>query len=268
MGEIYVGSSTHERTPKQVLNTETVDAFDGLKTATERSKQGLGTAVFCSHNMKSDMLAALLMLKKVPEFKDKDFVLPMNSMLYKAYWPAEKLLGITLVPVHSPEVRKKHAKSKNKTTLRELSLLDRIAVPKDDVLEAEPALQKYLAASKQALERGGIVVVAPQAQGNLDKLDLTHPRKTFSKFINYMNTQLPGDYSVLPIGVSYPESARLKRPQSGVHKASERMRLEIGKCYTREDVSKAVVDSDGNADLWMYSQIASLLPEEAVKRKS
>lgn len=251
---------------QRLLRTETHDAFGGLQTAIERSKQGIGTAVFCSHNMKNDMLAALTMLKKVPEFKDKEFVLPINSMLYKAYWPGETLMGVTFIPVHSPEVRRKHALAKKeKTTLKELSIMDRITVPRDDVLDVETTLQRYLAASKNALEHGGIVIIAPQAQGNLDKLDMTHQRKTFSKFWKYMNQYPQLDYSLLPMGVSYPRLARLGRPQKGTH-FGERMRIDVGKCYTSKSVSQAVAESGVNPDLWMYSQIASLLPSLAVKR--
>lgn len=252
---------------QRLLRTETHDAFGGLQTAIERSKQGLGTVVFCSHNAKNDMVAALTMLKKIPEFKDKEFVLPMNSMLYKAYWPGEKLMGITLIPVHSPEVRRKHALAKKNPTLKELSIMDRITVPKDEVLDVEASLQKYLAASKRALEHGGIVLVAPQAQGNLDKLDMTHQRKAFSKFLNYMNQDSTLDYSILPMGVSYPRLARLGRPQKGAN-FGERMRIEVGKCFDPTSVSQAVKEFDGNADLWMYTQIASLLPSQAVKRRS
>lgn len=251
----------------RLLRAETYDSFGGLQTAIERSKQGLGTVVFCSHNMKNDMLAAVTMLKKVPEFKGKEFVLPINSMLYKAYWPGEKLLGVTLIPVHSPEVRRKHALAKKNSTLKELSIMDRITVPKDDVLDVETTLQRYLAASKHALEHGGVVLVAPQAQGNLDRLDMTHQRKAFSKFWNYMNQYPHLDYSILPMGVSYPRLAQLGRPQSGTH-FGERMQINVGKCYTSKSVSQAVVESGVNPDLWMYGQIASLLPSQAVKRGS
>lgn len=258
----------HKGIEKWLLNMETHDAFGGLKTAVERSKKGLGTAVFCSHNLQSDMLGALLMLKKIPEFADKEFVLPISSMMYKRYWPGEKLLGITFIPVHSPEVKRKHALAKNtpKPTLRELSIMDRLTLPKDNVLDSEAMLQRYLAASKRALEHGGIVIVAPQAQGNLDKLDMTHQRKAFSKFWNYMNENLSHDYSILPIGASHPRLAQLKRPQKGVH-FGEKLLLEVGTCYTREDAAQAITKDGGNADNWMYSRIASLLPSEAVKRE-
>lgn len=266
MGETSTGIIERKGIRQRLLNMETADASGGLKTAIERSKQGMGTAVFCSHNMKNDMLAALVMLKKVPEFAGKEFVLPINSMLYKAYWPGEKLMDITFVPVHSPQVRKKHALLKENPKSRELTVMDRITVPKEDHLDVESSLQRYLAASKKALERGGIVIVAPQAQGNMDKLDMTHQRKAFSKFTNYMS-QYPGlNYSVLPIGVSYPRLAREGRPQKGGH-FGEKMRVEIGKCYDRAEVAQAVTESGGNADLWMYAQIASLLPDGAVKRR-
>lgn len=249
---------------QRLLRTETHDAFGGLQTAIERSKQGIGTVIFCSHNMKNDMLAALIMLKKIPAFKDKEFVLPMNSMLYKVYRPGEKLMGITLIPVHSPEVRRKHALAKKNPTLKELSVMDRITVPKDEVLDVEASLQKYLAASKQALEHGGVVLVAAQAQGNLDKLDMTHQRRAFSKFRKYMD-QFPSlDYSLLPMGISYPRLAELGRPQKGTH-VGERMRIDVGRCYDRESAVRSVTESGGNSDFWMYSQIASLLPAQAVK---
>lgn len=265
MGEIQQGIVERKGIGQRLLNIETHDNFGGLKTAIERSKKGLGTAVFCSHNMKNDMLAALVMLKKVPEFADKKFVLPINSMLYKAYWPGAKMMDITFVPVHSPQVRKKHAQYKENMKSRELTLMDRITVPKEDYLDVEASLQRYLEESKKALEAGGIVIVAPQAQGNMDKIDITHQRKAFSKFRNYM-AQYPGlDYSVLPIGVSYPRSAAEGRPQKGGH-FGEKMRIEIGGCYDREKVTQAVSLAGGNADLWMYWQIASLLPKEAVKR--
>jgi hypothetical protein len=251
----------------RLLNMETHDAYDGLKTAIERSKQGIGTAVFCSHNMKNDMLAAVAMLKSVPEFADKKFVLPMNSMLYKAYWPGEKLMNVTLIPVHSPQVRKKHALARENPKSRELTLTDRITVPKDEYLDVESSLQKYLKASKEALEQGGIVIVAPQAQGNLDKMDLTHPRKAFSKFRDYMAQSPDLTYSVLPIGVSYPKSAKEGRMQKGTH-FGEKMRVEIGACYDQKKVTQGVSLAGGNADLWIYGQIASLLPKEAVNRPS
>ncbi len=249
---------------QMLLNTETHDAKGGLRAAIERSKQGFGTVVFCSHNAKNDMVAALTMLKKVPEFKDKEFVLPINSMLYKAYWPGEKLLGIKLMPVHSPEVRRKHVLAKDKTTRKELSAFDRILVPKEEYLDVETSLQQYLAASKQALEHGGIVLVAPQAQGNLDKLDMTHQRRAFSKFWNYMNQFPELQYSVLPMGVSYPESAQKGKPQKGAH-IGERMRIDIGSCYKSESIGNTIATSGVNPDLWMYQRVAELLPQAAVK---
>lgn len=249
---------------QRILNTETHDSFGGLKTAIERSRQGLGTAVFCSHNMKNDMLAALVMLKKVPEFKDKEFVLPMNSMLYKTYWPGEKLMGVTFIPVHSPEVRRKNALIRKNPSTRELSLLEKITVPREAFPDVEPSLQRYLAASKNALEHGGIVIVAPQAQGNMDTMDLTHQRRAFSKFKQYMSAYHLDDYSILPIGVSYPRLADLGLPQKGLH-PGEPMRIEIGKCYTSGEATKSIMASGDNADLWMYKEIASLLPKEAVR---
>lgn len=263
MGEVPTGVTERKGIRQRLLNVETHDAYGGLQTAIERSKRGLGTAVFCSHNTKNDMLAATLMLKKIPEFAGKEFVLPMNSMLYKAYWPGESLLGITLIPVHSPQVRKKNALVQDRRTRRELSFMDRITVPKDKNLDAEPSLQRYLAASKKALEHGGIVIVAPQAQGNMGKIDMTHQRRAFSKFLYYMDQYRDLDYSVLPIGVSYPESARKGRTQKGSH-TGERMRIAVGKCYDRQEVTKGVIASGSNADFWMYSEIASLLPPEAV----
>lgn len=248
---------------ERLLNTETHDAFGGLKTAIERSKQGLGTAVFCSHNFKNDMLATLVMLKNVPEFKNKEFVLPMNSMWYKIYWPGEKLLGASFIPVHSPEVRRKNALVRKEPGSRDLTILDKITVPRDAFPDVEPSLQRYLAASKKVLERGGIVIVAPQAQGNMDKMDLTHQRRTFSKFRQYMSAYQLGDYSILPIGVSYPRLARMGLSQKGSH-VGEPMRIEIGKCYSSPEAATAIRDSGGNADLWIYSQIASLLPSETV----
>lgn len=264
MGEIQTGIHESKGIHRWVLNLETHDSFGGLQTAIERSKQGVGIAVFCSHNMKSDMVAALLMLKKIPEFKNKEFVLPINSMLYKKYWPSESLLNITLVPVHSPEVRRLHAMAKDRQSRKKMSLMDRVTVPKEEFLDVETSLQKYLAALKRALEHGGVVLVAPQAQGNMDTLDMTHQRRAFTKFWTYMNQFPDVKYSVLPIGVSYPKSARLGRPQKGMH-VGERMHLEVGNCFSREAVTKAVTDIGGNADLWMYSQIASLLPTEAVR---
>lgn len=264
MGETHKSIVERKGVGQRLLNMETHDAFGGLKTAIERSKQGLGTAVFCSHNMKNDMLAALVMLKKVPEFADKKFVLPINSMLYKAYWPGAKMIDITFVPVHSPQVRKKHAQYKENTKSRELTFMDRVTVPKEEHLDVEASLQRYLEASKKALEGGGIVIVAPQAQGNMDKIDLTHQRRAFSKFRNYMDQYPNVNYSVLPIGVSYPRLAREGRPQKGGH-FGEKMRIEIGQCYDRQSVTQAVAESGGNADFWIYAQIASLLPKEAVK---
>ncbi len=264
MGEIRGDVIERKGIRQRLLNTETRDSFGGLKTAIERSKQGLGTAVFVSHNMKNDMLAATIMLKKIPEFADKEFVLPMNSMLYKAYWPGEKLMGLTFIPVHSPEVRRKNALIKANPSTRDLSIMDKITVPRDENLDVESSLQRYLAASKRALENGGIVIVAPQAQGNMGKIDLTHQRRAFSKFQNYMTAYFPGDYSILPIGVSYPRLAEKGRSQKGGH-PFEKMRIEVGKCYSRQEAAVAVSDSGGNADLWMYKEIASLLPIEAVK---
>lgn len=265
MGEVPQNIVEQKGLAQRLLKMETHDTYDGLKTAIERSKKRLGTAVFCSHNTKNDMLAAVMMLKSVPEFADKKFVLPMNSMLYKAYWPGEKLMNVTLIPVHSPEVRRKHALAKENPKSRELTLADRITVPKEDHLDVEGSLQTYLKAAKEALEKGGIVVVAPQAQGNLDKIDLTHQRKAFSKFRNYM-AKYPGlTYSVLPIGVSFPERAKKGQSQKGAN-FGEKMRIDIGACYDQEKVTQGVSLAGGNADLWMYGQIASLLPKEAVKR--
>ncbi len=264
MGEIAQHGIEQKGLAQRLLRMETHDAHDGLKTAIERSKQGLGTAVFCSHNTKNDMLAALVMLKNVPEFADKKFVLPINSMLYKAYWPGEKLMNVTLIPVHSPEVRRKHALAKENPKSPHLTLADRITVPKEEHLDVETSLQTYLKASKEALEQGGIVLVAPQAQGNLDKIDLTHQRKAFSKFRNYMAQYPELNYSVLPMGVSFPERAKKGRTQKGTN-FGEKMQINIGACYDNESVTQAVLQAGGNADLWMYGQIASLLPKEAVK---
>lgn len=254
---------------QRFLRTETHDAYGGLQKAIERSKQGKGTVVFCSHNAANDMFGALLLMKNTPQFTDKEFVLPMSSMMYKRYWPGETLLGVTFIPVHSPEVKRKHALAKKKNpkpTLKELSIMDRLTLPKEAVLDSEATLQRYLAASKSALEHGGVVMVAAQAQGNLDKLDMTHQRKAFSKFLNYMNQYPQLEYSLLPMGVSYPRLAQLGRPQKGAH-FGERMRIDVGNCFDRADVSHAIAESGADADLWMYTQIAALLPKQAVKRE-
>ncbi len=248
-----------------LLRTETHDNYGGLQTAIERAKQGLGTAVFCSHNGTTDMLGTLIMLKKIPEFADKEFVLPMSSILYnRGYRFGEHLLGVKFIPVHSPEVKRKHALAKHKQTSREVSLLDKIGLPKEDVLDQKPGLQQYLEAAQHALEHGGVVIVAPQAQGNMDTLDLKHPRRAFSKFWRFMEKSLDLNFSVLPIGVSFPKAADSGRPQSGMH-VGEKMRIDVGMCFDRAAVSQEIETHGGDADRWIYGEIASLLPKKAVK---
>jgi len=227
---------------QQMLKMETNDSFGGLQAVRERARKGIGSVWLFSHNAINDGLATLAVAKGDPIMADKELVMPMSSELfYKGYRFGQRPLGVKFFPIHTPQVRKK--RDKNPVS----------------------GLLSYLRDSRRVLQSGGMVALAPQAQGNLGRLDMTRPMKAFSLFMDFMGRRLDADLSVIPLGISYPESVRMGRSQKGMH-IGERMRVDVGRCYTKDQVFQEAQKQGVDVDRWIYGKLAALLPNQVVKR--
>lgn len=224
---------------QRLLRIDLHDSFGGWNEVRERTKKGIGTVWLFTHNAINDGLALISLIRGDETFAGKELIMPMSKELFvnRGYRFAQKPMDVQFYPIDTPEVRA-HQKDRS---------------------DPMPGLFRYLTASRQSLERGGMVALAPQAQGNQGVLDSAHQTKAFSLFMDYMGQSPSLNFSVVPMGISYPKSILRERLQKGFH-AGERMRLDIGRCYSREDVLAEIQERGGTKDDWAYNRLAGLLP--------
>ena len=228
------------------LRMDTKDSFGGLSQTLERMRQGIGTLFVFTHNSLADGMAVITLARKNLILAKKVLVMPMSKKLFedRGYRYAQGPLGVKFFPVETPEFRAEN----NDDARRGVGLIS------------------YLRAARGAIERGNMVAIAPQAQGNMGVLDTRNPTQAFSAFTRFMEGAKPQvDYSILPVGIYYPKSIDRHMPQSGAH-TLEPMTVNVGKCFSASDMIAQAQQTDGNRDAWIYDQMASLLPQEIVVR--
>lgn len=231
---------------EMVLRMNTKDSFGGFAKSLERMKQGIGTLFVFTHNSLADGMAVITLARKNLALANKELIMPMSKKLFeeRGYRHAQGPLGVTFFPVETPEFR----------------------IENNDESGRGVGLISYLRAARGAIERGNMVAIAPQAQGNMGVLDTRNPTQAFSAFTRFMEgSKSQVDYSILPVGIYYPKSIARHIPQSGAH-TLEPMAVNIGKCFSAQDMLQDVQQQGGNRDAWIYNQMASLLPQEIVVR--
>lgn len=250
---VYYGTSNSHREwmnrLKKLLRVDIEDRYGGLEAAKNEALKGKGVVWLFSHTMKNDGLALITLLRSDPVLADRDLLLPMSDTLFhdRKYRLTQKPLRTTFVPVVTPEDRRK---KKSNASL-------------------PSGLRTYLTESLSVLGRGGMVAIAPQAEGNTNTFDLTSPTRALSTFLGAMSEpdgSLVCDFVVVPVGISSPHAAEKGKPQKGMH-MGRTISMNIGTCMTVDEILKEAAMYGGDVDLWGYNTIARLLPPSAVKRR-
>jgi hypothetical protein len=193
--------------------------------------------------MINDGIAMISKLRSDPAFADKDLLIPMSTELFydRRYRHFQSPLRTKFIPIVTPEARAR----------KKLGIYP-------------TGLKTYLEESRNVLKRGGMVAIALQAQGNQGALDMTNPTRAFSLFLKAAS---PGrDVVIMPVGISAPHAAREHKSQKGAH-WGRRIRVDFGRCVSRDQLLAESEEFGGNTDAWAYQALATLLPKAAVKHR-
>ena len=237
---------------------------DGLQKATEHVHNRGGLIVAFTHFTGREGIDVATWLREQPEFKDKEIVSPVSWHTYMkgkaGYDKAGELLRVKFIPIVTPE-----------TMALNQGVLDKLgAFPNE-------GLREYLQTAGEVLKKGGIVMVAPQGEGNTGSLG--DPTPALSALIKTTGEDAEINTGILFVGLEIPGATpeTMKREGALANLAKmhmlKRIKFRIGNFFTRDEaiessktefLIKTPEKKIRPFDLWGFKQLAILVSPQNV----
>ncbi len=212
-----------------------------LESIKDHENLGKGVIVLHSHMSREDAphMMRLLREKLFPD-NTREIVEPIASQTFKSLQPFAELIarayGITLEPIVT---KKTIAEGQGKSAIE--------------------GLRSYLKRAWEGLSKGGTVVAAIQADGNLSALG--NPTNVLSALVGKegRKPKVPDDVGVLFVGLVPKHSAESGINAHGVQ-IFRRMQITLSSFYTVGQARQEARDQGLSLDEWAFARMKEILP--------